>query len=408
MRVRLAAWWLLVLGWAGPASAGPPVPERKALDKPTPAPEGPWVAVGRGPLGVRDERVGVLEAVGRSAVRAPRVGLDELEVETIVPPGRRVQAGEVLLTFERAGVEARLRATENRQSRLRTRQALGAERRKADRLALELELDRRRLSEERAGLLAIPGVGLQSALQLEAARLDHELARLELAQAREALAASDRLAVAAEAEDRQAAEELQAELAQVQGFARRLSLVAHARGRVAHARPGPALAPGDRVRAGELVLWLEDEARLQARVCVPAEHALAWSAVRELELQPLAYPGHRWPARLKAAEAGCPGEQAGAPVDLALWLQLERVEPPARPGLRVAAVLEVLLAADVLRVPTAAVVRREGAPGVLRLGPAGPAWAPIRLGRAGDGWLEVLEGVQAGDRVHPDPGSGSW
>ncbi len=304
---------------------------------PAPGPEPPSAEVGRGPLTRGDERVGVLESVARTPLRAPEVpGLHELEVDSAPAPGARVVSGEVLLVFERAEVEARLREIEQRAVRLRTRQALAVERRRSRRLARELALARAGLDEERAALLAISGVGLRPELQLAAARLDHELASLEARLAREALEAHDGRAAQAEVEARQEAAELEAERVQAQGFLRRLALAAPSRGRVASVRPERPLGPGSRVRAGEVVLLLEEEGRLQVRLCVPASRAAAWSAVERLVLEPLAFPGAGWPARQKGLEPGCPGEEEG----LGLRFELERAEPQARPGLRVRARLE--------------------------------------------------------------------
>jgi len=61
-------------------------------------------------------------------------------------------------------------------------------------------------------------------------------------------------------------------------------------------------------------------------------------------------------------------------------------------------------AADTLRVPASAVFQSDGGDAVFRIDGSRARLAPVRAGLRGGGWVEVLDGLEAGDRVvvHPD------
>ena len=54
--------------------------------------------------------------------------------------------------------------------------------------------------------------------------------------------------------------------------------------------------------------------------------------------------------------------------------------------------------------PASAVFQDDGGDAVFRIDGSRARLAPVRAGLRGGGWVEVLEGLEAGDRVvvHPD------
>ncbi len=154
--------------------------------------------------------------------------------------------------------------------------------------------------------------------------------------------------------------------------------------------------PGSTVVAGQAVLRLADPASLWVKLRLDQGrsagliHGLpARITLRSRPAQPLA-------GRVARVEL-----QADSVTEERL-AQIAFDAPP--PGLVMGELAEVTLTlpatARTLLLPNAAILRQGGQTGVWRLTDGEPGFAPVRLGQSGpDGLVQVLDGVQAADKV---------
>jgi multidrug resistance efflux pump len=278
------------------------------------------------------ELIGHLEAVAGQQLYTPEIpGLPELGLESVAPEGQRVEVGDALVAFDRRGVERRERSLEERLQRARARQAWDEARLVVERLSLEEAVQHKAFLEERAALLAIPGVGLQPELALAAARLDHQLAGLEHRLAREALKRFLDQAEVEGAGRRARSESLEESLRETRAFLGRLVVRAPVAGRVHRPPTGPT------VRAGEPLIAIHGERPLVAVFCLTADQAGVLLPDAELEVRAGRSAGAVLRGRPRALRLGCgrAGTPEQAPRGLRLEVELLDPGPRVRPGLEV-------------------------------------------------------------------------
>ena len=163
------------------------------------------------------------------------------------------------------------------------------------------------------------------------------------------------------------------------------------------------------VQAGEPLLEIGDPAGLEIEVDVLSADAVRLREGMRVELM-------RWGeaealhGRVRRIEPGGFTKFSALGVEeQRVWVIVEITSPRNEwmnlgEAYRVNARFVLKETADTLRVPASAVFRSDGGDAVFRIDGSRARLTPARTGLQGGGWVEVLEGLDAGDRVviHPD------
>ena len=169
------------------------------------------------------------------------------------------------------------------------------------------------------------------------------------------------------------------------------------------------LAPGALVSAGDPLLTVTDVGGLTVLAEVDETDVLLVQPGTEAVVEVDAVPGARYPATVRAVDLA-PTTSTGGGVSYQIRLQLlpgttadEEPAPTPRPGMSAVVDLQVRTAVDAVAVPSAAVVRDEGRDAVFVVegGDDGATVQrrAVRLGAQGLDLVEVLSGVEPGERV---------
>lgn len=392
---------VLALGVALTPTWGPPA---RAADPP------PVVEVSRGPLVSRLSFHGELEAARSVPIHAPDIAdLWYLTIETVLPDGEAVHKGDVVMTFRSGELSDELNGLKSNVLVAEAEKRSVEERLAAERIDLELELSRREMQLERARLMVVEGVNLISKVELEKARLDVSAAELEVARAKEALSAFGRKRDAQVQVEALKLSAAQRQLKERESALSRMKVEAPADGVIfapfvqLNDEKGKA-APGKVVRPGSKLLELPDLTAFQAHLYVRQRDAALLQPGDRATLVLTARPELALGGKVVAKEAFATtrNERLGTKSpegnlkEIHVTLDVTLPQGPElaalRPGATLRAEIESSVAADVVRVPLAAVTESAV---TLETGER----RAVKLGRATAHEAEVLEGLSGGERV---------
>ena len=163
------------------------------------------------------------------------------------------------------------------------------------------------------------------------------------------------------------------------------------------------------VQAGEPLLEIGDPAGMEVEVDVLSADAVRLREGMRVELMRW---GEQKPlhGRVRRIEPGGFTKFSALGVEeQRVWVIVEITSPRSEwmnlgEAYRVNARFVLKETADTLRVPASAVFRNDGGDALFRIDGSRARLTPVRTGLQGGGWVEVLEGLDAGDRVviHPD------
>lgn len=363
-----------------------------------------WVAVSRGSLRIAVELTGTLRSQDSASVSPPQVnGVWEYKIAWLGPEGSVVQIGQPVVRFDTAELERKLeqKVAERDQaaSEIAKRRADEATRRADSELAL---------AEARAALrkgdlkLAVPG-DLIASSELQVARLEASLAadhvaHLEREEAAATRAAQAELAMLEETQRRAAARvgEIQRAIADMQVTAPREGTFILA----TNWRDEKKKA-GDSCWRGELIAEIADLTRMMAVGEVEEADAGRLAAGQAVSLVLDAHPNAKFAGRVAAVGSTVQQRTWRDPLKVVkLEIELERTDPERmRPGMRFRGQVEIERIDDVVTLPTDLVTVTDAGPMVRRRTLTGSEPVPVVLGRRGLEAVEVIDGLEVGDRV---------
>jgi HlyD family secretion protein len=162
---------------------------------------------------------------------------------------------------------------------------------------------------------------------------------------------------------------------------------------------------GDSVWWAEAVAQLPDLALLRALAEVDEVDAGDVAVGQQATLRLDAYPDRSYSARVLEIQRAVERRSGRDPRRvMRLFLQLDRPDSEhMRPGMRFTGELVLEQLERRLVVPLEAVASRDGRPAVLVGGPYGTDWVEPRFGQRSAEWVEVLEGLEVGQRVRLRP-----
>lgn len=363
-----------------------------------------WAVVERGDLVLSVPISGTLQAVSTTLIGAPLVrGQWDFKIATLVEEGREVKAGDLLVSFD----------TSDRQREL--------ERRRTDRDSAAERLEKRRreaiLQEHEEALRLAEAEARERTAQMKVGRpedlvadKDARLAQLDLQLAAQEAAFLRRQkmvrAATVEAELAVLAEEVhRAELRVVELEAGIAAM------RVTAPRAGTVIFvtdwQGDKRKVGDSI-WYSDkllelpDLDLMAARCEADEVDMARLLAGQKTILRLdAHPDTEYPGRVRAVRSTLQPRPSQPQLKVVrLEVDLEKTDRlRMRPGMRVRGEVEVERISDTLTIPLDAVSVDAGASHVTRQGWRTNTRVPVRLGARNATRIQVIEGLQAGDRV---------
>jgi HlyD family secretion protein len=372
--------------------------------------ESEWAAVERRDLDRAVAITGQLEASASGDLRPPQIrDMHNFTISFLAPEGSALRAGDPALGFDssqldqrliqaRADLEAAEKTLEKRRS------DLAAERERA-----RLQLAEARARERRARLQSEVPAEVMASQELALARLDRELAADEVRHYEtvvERLEMRERIEVEGLRRERDTVE---ARVAALERDLERLLVRAPRPGVLVYKSNwrGEKKKVGDSVWWAEAVAQLPDLGELHALAEVDEVDAGDVAVSQRAALRLDAYPDRVYAARVReiqrAVERRSPRDPRRV---MRLLLELEQPDTERmRPGMRFAGELLLEKLEQRLVVPLEAVASRDGRPAVLVDGSFGASWVEPRFGRRSAEWVEVLEGLEAGQRVRLRPES---
>ncbi|MCW2278218.1 efflux RND transporter periplasmic adaptor subunit [Heliophilum fasciatum] len=86
-------------------------------------------------------------------------------------------------------------------------------------------------------------------------------------------------------------------------------------------------------------------------------------------------------------------------VNYEVLVDIDNTDGQLRSGMTMSTDIALDQKTDVLTVPLDAIINRNGTDGVMVSGPQGPAFVPVKMGLRDDSNVEIIEGLQEGDRL---------
>lgn len=347
---------------------------------------------------------GELRASHSDAIGPPQIAEGgQYKIARMVAEGTKVKKGDEVVAFDTSELEERLRQRRNdldlATAEIERRRSDAAIRRRDD----ELAIAESRGAERKAGLKAQGASDLFSSLELQTARLDHELAELRLKYRKDRANVAenqDRDDLLALRGKRRRAQE---RVAQIEGFIKRMSVRAPRNSTVIYLPNGQGQKKkvGDGVWRGENILRTASTSQMLAEGEV-AETEIGRVALRQRATIRLeAHPDAEYSGKVQAIGKLVEPPSDGSPLRIAkVDIELDKTDPLSmRPGMRFTGKIEIETVPDALLVPLRAVfVRGEGPVAHVKT-PRGFRTVPLRLGRAHRGQVRVVEGLSEGDEV---------
>lgn len=366
-----------------------------------------WVEVRRDALVIAVEVNGTLRAVDSSTIGPPQLrDFWDYKISSMTPEGEEVAAGAPVLTFDSSELEQRLeRQIAERDEAIKQIEKTSTTlvmRRRGEELRLEEAEARHR----RAQMRLQGPEELKSAQELEVARLDLQLAELEVRQVRAKLEALQRSAEAQLAALRNQRDRADRQVAEIRQAIDDMVRRAPRAGTVVYVTNwrDEKKQVGDAVWRGETVLELPDLEQMEAEGLVDEADMGRVASGQRVQLRLDAHPDVEFTGRIRSIWRSVQSESRGTPLKVVrLDIELDETDTRRmRPGMRFRGRVEIERVADALLVPIEAVQHGPSGSTVERRTLIGSEAVRVELGRRNERQVEVLSGLAPGDAVALD------
>ncbi len=368
-----------------------------------------WVALERCDLSLTVPVEGVLEAVDSASITPPAVPqIWNFKIAMLAPEGIEVEAGQPVVGFDTSELRQRLRTSTGERESAEGQLEKRLSELDIERQNLELELAEAEARLRREALRLQVPEGLVAARELATARVDHDLAQLEvesLQERLELLARRSRAEVAAleRRRDRaaQRVDELGANLQAMQVKAPRAGTIIYAQNR------GEKPRVGDSVWRAQTLLEIPDLSAMVGRGQVDESEAGQLAVGQRVEFELDAHPGRPVFGVIQTLHESLGPKSDSDPTKVvAIEVALEATDPETmRPGMRFRGSVELERVEQAVCLPSGAPQWAPEGPVVVVHQAVGERLVVPKLGRRNAEYFEVLEGLEAGDRVGLGGGS---
>ena len=367
--------------------------------------QGDWVRATRGDLVTGFEVTGALASLSAESLGPPPLAdVWDFKISMLAPEGADVKRGQPVVGFDTSELQRKL--DEKTAEADQARKQIEKER---NDLALRSKDEKFKLDEadgrlRKANLkLDTPGE-VASINERKAAEIEHAIAQRETVAARTRLHALDSAARARIGLLQSKQQEAEAIVAQTQNAIRQMMRTSPRDGTVVYATNwrGEKKKIGDSCWKAERVIEIPDLTRMKAEGEVEEQDAGRVAVGQRVILRLDAHPDEELQGTITMAARTVQrkrGTQDPVKV-LRVDIKLDKTDPAKmRPGMRFQGTIELARAKNAVLIPREAVLVSSAGPYVFRRGALNVERIPVQLGRENDKSVEVLKGLDAGDRV---------
>jgi RND family efflux transporter MFP subunit len=363
-----------------------------------------WVEARVDDLVIGVEIEGSLQSRNSSYLGPPPVPeMWDYKISFLATEGNEVEPGTPVLGFDVTELTRRLRErqTESEEAAKKIEQLTKdlVRRRMAD----DLKLAEARARARKARLKIEVPEEFEKGQVLEEARLDLELADTEIAHLESRLSSSERSGEAALDVLRSQKERADQQVSEIQESIDRMMVKAPREGTVIHVSDwrGEKMKIGDSCWRGRKVVELPDLKAMMAKGEVDEADAGRIREGQAFRARLDAHPDVEYTGKVESIWRTVQRKSWRNPIKVVrLDLKLNETDTQRmRPGMRFRGSVEIERLEKVLVVPSHAVFLTTDGPVVFRRTLLGHEKVPVRLGRRNDEVVEVVEGLEPGDRV---------
>lgn len=358
----------------------------------------------RGDLVIGVEVTGTLRAVDSSVLGPPQVrDVWQFKIAMMADEGTEVKTGQPVIAFDASELQQRLQTKLADLDSARTE----VEKKKVD-IAVTVANDRLALAEvearlRKASLIADQPFGLRANNEIAKARLDLELAGLEVGLVKRRIDATRRAGDEELGVLEATLAQVESEVKQIQDGIGRMQRTAPRDGIVIHVANwrNEKKKVGDSCWVAERVVEIPDLSRMEADGEVEEAEAGRIREGQAVSLHLDAHPDHEYRAVVESISRAVQEKSWRNPLKIVhLTLSLEETDPERmRPGMRVRGEVEVDRHDDVVLIPVEAVFRDKGLTVAYSRGMTGWRSVPLVLGDRNSDQVEVIAGLEPGDLV---------
>ncbi len=367
--------------------------------------QGEWVRTTRGDLVTGFEVIGTLASSASESLGPPPVeDMWNFKISRLAREGSEVKKGQPVLAFDTTELQRLLeqKTAEADESRKQIEK-------ESNDLALQSKDERLRLSEAEATLrktelkLEAPP-DLLGIAERKTAEIDHAIAKREATAVRARLLALERAARARIALLESKRNEAEAFVARTQRAIQLMNVVATRDGTIVYTanRNGEKRKEGDSVWKAERVIEIPDLTRMKGEGEVDEVDAGRVKVGQRVSLRLDAHPDEEFGGTIVSTGRTVQmrrGSQDPLKV-MRVEIKLDRTDPAKmRPGMRFQGTIELGRVKNAVIIPRDAVFLGANGPFVHRRRAVNVEQIPVKLGRENDRSVEVLNGLDAGDRV---------
>ena len=367
--------------------------------------QGDWVGATRGDLVTGFEVTGALASISSESLGPPPLpDVWDFKISMLAPEGSDVKKGQPVLGFDTTELQRKL--DEKTAEADQARKQIEKER---NDLALRSKDERLKLAEAEGKLrkaelkLDTPGE-IQGINERKAAEIEHAIAKRETVSAKARLDSLESAARARIGLLRSKQQQAEAIVANTQNAIRQMMRTAPRDGTVVYATNwrGDKKKVGDNCWKAERVVEIPDLTRMKAEGEVEEQDAGRVAVGQRVTLRLDSHPDDELHGTITTAARTVQrkrGTQDPVKV-LRVDIELDKTDPAKmRPGMRFQGTIELGRVKNAVLIPREAVLVSSDGPYVYRRGALDLDRVPVRLGRENDKFVEVVKGLDAGDRV---------
>jgi HlyD family secretion protein len=367
--------------------------------------QGEWVRATRGDLVTGFEVIGTLASSASDSLGPPPVDdMWNFKISRLAREGSEVKKGQPVLSFDTTELQRQLE--EKTAEADESRKQIEKER---NDLALQSKDERLRLAEAEATLrkaelkLEAPP-DLTGIHERKTAEIEHAIAKREATAIRARLSALERAAIARITLLESKRREAEAFVARTQRAIQQMNVVATRDGTIVYttSRNGEKRKEGDNVWKADRVIEIPDLNRMKAEGEVDEVDAGRVVVGQRVSLRLDAHPDEEFQGTIVTAGRTVQMKRnAQDPLKvLRVEIKLDRTDPAKmRPGMRFQGTIELGRIKNAVLIPRDSIYLGAAGPFVHRRGALNVEQVPVKLGRENDRMVEVVKGIEPGDRV---------
>lgn len=363
-----------------------------------------WVEVTRGDLVVSAEVTGNLRAVNSKGLGPPPVpGVHNFKIASMAPEGKEVKKGEPVLGFDPTELQQTLELKNNERDsaakELEQKSALAA----MTIATQELEFAEARGRLRKAKLKAQTPGDLAKAIELAKAKLDYQLVQLEVSALQKKIADSKAQNAAELAVLRDVRDRATGRVEEIQKSLSSLRVPAPSDGTIIYVTNwrGDKKKVGEGAWKGQKVLEVAGLGDMEAEGAIDEVDFAKVKLDQPVRIKLDAHPDDEYTGRLSEISENLSTKSWSQPSKVArVKVKIDQSDPEKmRPGMRFRGEVETTRFADVLKIPKEAIFLGPKGAVTFRRTDDGFEQVSIEVGRRNAEEIEVLSGLEPGDKV---------